>query len=365
MNIRIVCLVAPVVLVFSCGGPQQELQPLSVLDTPEGAYNQGMVSYLEGDMDEAWNMFTRSRELAETDKTPYAPAHEGLGLIHLAWNDLDAAEEEMKTSIDIDGSYANARVGLGRIRTAQSRYDEAIKEFDRAIKTKTRSGVEQPYAYKHAHLYKGKTLELMNEFDLAEESYKNAIDVDPNFMEAQSNWERLQTLRRASAGQTDVMKRIAASSAITRAELAAILVEQLPLDRIYRHRQAEITTPMDVKSSWARGYCDKVLSCGILELYPSGEFLPEEYVARADLAFTMQKILVATFQDPSLETKYVGEMKADYTDLSPQSPFYNAVRLMTSRGIMKGRMDGSFGVGDTVPGSEALEIIGRLRAELQ
>ena len=143
MNIRIVCLVAPVVLVFSCGGPQQELQPLSVLDTPEGAYNQGMVSYMEGNMDKAWNMFTRSRELAETDKTPYAPAHEGLGLIHLAWNDLDAAEEEMKTSIDIDGSYANARVGLGRIRTAQSRYEEAIKEFDRALKTKTKGGEEK------------------------------------------------------------------------------------------------------------------------------------------------------------------------------------------------------------------------------
>ena len=128
---------------------------------------------------------------------------------------------------------------------------------------------------------------------------------------------------------------------------------------------AEVDTPADIAESWARGYSEKVLACGILEVYPDGGFHPDETLTRAELAATMQMILVEAFRDPSLATKYIGETKADFSDLSPQSPFYNPVRLMTSRGIMKGKMDGTFGVEDQVPGAEALEILRRLKAELE
>lgn len=358
-------LVTLLTLLLACGGAQKELKPVSILDTPEGAYHQGMEYYEQGRLDLAQEMFQRSRDLARTAKTPFAPAHEGLGLVFLARNDLEAAEDEMKEALDLDDRYALARVGLGRVRMAQGKLEDAIKEFDKALKTKTREDEEQPDAYKKAWLYKGMTQEEMHEPNLAERSYRNALEIDPQFMEASESWERLQQLRRATAGQSEVMKKVAASPAITRAELSAMLDELLPLDRIYRHRKAEVPLPEDVEGSWARGYCEKVLACGILDVYPGGEFLPDEKIARADLAFAMQKILVEAFQDPSLEMKYVGETKADFSDLSPQSPLYNCVRLMTSRGIMKGRMDGTFGVEENVPGAEAMEILRRLKAELE
>jgi tetratricopeptide (TPR) repeat protein len=355
----------PFIILLACGGAQKEVKPESVLDTPEGAYTQGMDYLQQGKLDLAQQLFERSRDLARTAKEPFAPAHEGLGLVSLERGVLETAEKEMREAVGIDGNYASARVGMGRIRHAQGRLDDAIKEYDRALKTTTKSGEEQPDAYKNAWLYKGKVLEDQDLMDEAEVSYSNALEIDPQFMEASSAWERLQELRRATAGQTDVMKKVAASPAVTRAEISAVLVEMLPLDRIYRHLMVDVETPHDIADSWARGYSEKVLACGILELYPDGGFHPDETLTRAELAATMQRILVEAFRDPSLETKYIGETKADFSDLSPQSPFYNPVRLMTSRGIMRGKMDGTFGVEESVPGSEALEILRRLKAELE
>lgn len=355
----------PIILLLACGGAQKEVRPESVLDTPEGAYAQGIDYLNQGKLDLAQQLFERSRDLARTAKEPFAPAHEGIGLIHLERGNLETAEREMREAMKIDGNYANARVGMGRIRHAQGRLDDAINEYDKALKTKTKSGEEQPEAYKKAWLYKGRVLEDQNSMDQAELSYHNALEIDPQFIEASSAWERLQELRRATAGQSDVMKKVAASPAVTRAEISAVLVEMLPLDRIYRHLMAEVDTPADIADSWARGYSEKVLACGILEVYPDGGFHPDETLTRAELAATMQMILVEAFRDPSLATKYIGETKADFSDLSPQSPFYNPVRLMTSRGIMKGKMDGTFGVEEQVPGAEALEILRRLKAELE
>lgn len=358
------CVLALVALMASCGGGKR-LQPVSVLDTPEGAYRQGMDYLNQGKFDLAWDMFVRSKELAKTAKRPFAPAHEGLGLVHLERGELEQAEKEMNESLDQDGRYAMARVGLGRVKSAQGKLDDAIKQFDKALETTTKDGAPQPEAYKFAWYYKAATQEKQNLPDAAEASYAKALEIDPKFLKASEAWERLQEIRRATAGQSEVMRKVAASPAITKAELSGVLVELLPLDRIYRHRKVDIKTPPDLEGSWARGFAEKVLSCGILDVAPDGSFLPDEKIPRAELAMVMQRILVEAFQDPSIETKYIGETKADFSDLSPQSPFYNPVRLMTARGIMKGKMDGTFGVMDNVPGSEALEILRKFKAELE
>ncbi len=351
-------------LILSCGGGKQ-LKSVSDLDTPEGAYRQGMDYLDQGKLDIAWDMLTRSRELAKSAKRPFAPAYEGLGLVSLERGELGEAEELMRQSLDQDGRYALARVGLGRVKMAQGKLEDAIQEFDKALRTTGKDGGPQPEAYKLAWYYRAQAQERQNLPDEAEASYAKALEIDPKFLKASEAWERLQEIRRATAGQSDVMRRVAASPAITKAELAGVLVELLPLDRIYRHRMARVQTPPDLVGSWARGYAEKVLACGILDLAPDGSFLPDEKLPRAELAMVMQRILVEAFRDPSIETKYIGETKTDFTDLSPQSPFYNAVRLMTSRGIMEGKMDGTFGIMDDVPGSEALEILRKFKAELE
>ncbi|MBN1424831.1 tetratricopeptide repeat protein [Candidatus Fermentibacteria bacterium] len=361
--VYVVMLLAASLLV-ACGGGKQ-LKPVSVLDTPEGAYRQGMDYLNTGKPDLAGDMFVRSRDLAKTAKRPYAPAHEGLGLVHLERGELEKAEKEMDESLDQDGRYAMARVGLGRVKAAQGKLDDAVKQFDKALDTTSRDGKPQPEAYKFAWFYKAAVQEKQNLTDAAEASYAKALEIDPKFLKASEAWERLQEIRRATAGQSEVMRKVAVSPAITKAELSGVLVELLPLDRIYRHRMSDVATPPDLVGSWARGFAEKVLSCGILDVAPDGSFIPDETLPRAELAMVMQRILVEAFRDPSLETKYVGETKADFSDLSPQSPYYNPVRLMTARGIMKGKMDGAFGVMDNVPGSEALEILRRFKAELE
>ena len=140
----------PFIILLACGGAQKEVKPESVLDTPQGAYAQGMDYLQQGKLDLAQGLFERSRDLARTAKEPFAPAHEGLGLVSLERGELNSAEKEMHEAVSIDGNYAPARVGMGRIRHAQGRLEDAIKEYDRALKTKTKNGEEQPEAYKNA-----------------------------------------------------------------------------------------------------------------------------------------------------------------------------------------------------------------------
>lgn len=352
-----------IVMACACAG-KKGIKQASVLDTPEGAYNQGMDYLASGRLEEAQAMFTRSRDLATGRSTEFAPAYEGLGLVSLMGGDLRTAESHMKKALDIDAHYAMARVGLARVYDARGDQEKAVEELDRALKTKTKEGQPQPQAWRWAWFYRGSVLEKMERPDEAEESYARALEVDPSFLEASRAWERLQQARRASSGRSEVMRVVARSPALTRAELAALLVETLPLHRI-SSPTSPARLPTDLGTSWARGYAEKAITYGLMDVAPDGSFMPEEKVTRAELALTLQRIMASVTRDPSLETKFFGETKGDFTDLSPQSPFYNAARLMTSRGIMKARQDGSFGAMEVVPGAEALEILRQFEAALR
>ena len=87
-----------------------------------------------------------------------------------------------------------------------------------------------------------------------------------------------------------------------------------------------------------------------LEVYPDGTFRPEEQVDRASYAMMIEDILIRITGDRALATRFIGS-RSPFPDLRADLPYFNAVMVVTSRGIME--------VGDTAYGRICAARTGR------
>jgi hypothetical protein len=103
-----------------------------------------------------------------------------------------------------------------------------------------------------------------------------------------------------------------------------------------------------------------------LEPSPDHKFLPNEKVSRAAYALMIEDILIRVSGDEKLATKFIGS-KSPFPDLRNDLPYFNAVMVMTSRGIMEAKdlTTGEFAPMGTVSGADALLVIRKLKDELR
>lgn len=358
------------VFLSSCG--PKAIKRESALDTPVSHYRQGL-SYLEiENYESAMREFLRSKSLDPR----YAPAYEGLALSYLGLGNFEEAEKYAEQSKKMDKNYSLAWVASGRVYLAQKKYNKAVDEFEKAIK-KDRLNIQ-------AYLYMGRTYAHMQEYDRAKKTLEKILEIDPTNMEADRELEELSRLSRATAGMPPEYVEIAKSSAITRAEAAAIFVNELPLDRIFRRppseKSVEFRPPEPVmgemeresekgiklvdvpETHWARAYVEKVVGLGIMDLFPDGSFRPEDKITKLNFAVFIQNFLVKAFSEPGLETKYIGTV-SPFADVPGFHFAFNAVMVNVSRGLLKGKADGTFGVKDNVSGTDAILIMKKLKSQ--
>ena len=359
-------LVAAMVLAPACG--PKPVPPVSPLDTPQSAYERGQLALADGDIAQAQAAFDRARQL----DPDYAPAYEGLGLVLLTQGDTKEAIKQFGRSKSRDGAYAPAWTGMGRAYDVEGRYKKALDEFLQALKR------DKGGQWAHVtQFYTGQTYEHMEEYLSAQEAYRAALSIKPSYIMADEAWKRLNERERTMAGMPSEYVAIIQSSEITRAELAALLANELPLERIFRktpeYREPVFQPPdassaatnqemqiSDVRNSWAGSYIERVVEMGAMEIYPDGRFKPDEQVTRAELAQVAQNVLTAALNDSKLSTLYVGNAST-FTDV-PRTHFaFNAITLVINRGIMAPRTDGTFGLMDPVTGTEAVRVVHILR----
>jgi tetratricopeptide (TPR) repeat protein len=98
-----------------------------------------------------------------------------LGLIRFQYDwDWQGAEEEFRTALDINPSYAPAHHFFADYLKAMGRFDEALLEIEKAreldpLSLAINTGV-------------GHVLYLSRQYDKAIEEYKRAVELDPSFM---------------------------------------------------------------------------------------------------------------------------------------------------------------------------------------
>lgn len=376
-------------------GCAKESAPQSVMDTPEHHVFTGMKSFEKGELDEAQREFKLALELDRK----YSPAHTGMALVFAAQSG-EAQDENEKERL-VDESFDNlkkgkkyargkeqkvlARVGYIRVYTMTKPKDwlnDAKQNFDYAA-------LDEPKA-PASYYYMGEAYKQGYELSEAADMYRKVLDLDEEYTaEANRSWELVKKIQRASPG-TAVGKKVALVGAITRGDVAALLIQELKLEEVYERLSVktsdtefkaskavlEMQTETVVKLPPATDISDHVLRHDIntvirmgvrgLEPYPNHTFRPDEKISRASYAMMLEDILIKTTRDEGLKTRFLGNV-SPFPDLRNDLPYFNAVMVCTSRDIMTvaDARTGEFRPMGTLSGADALLAIQELKEQLR
>ena len=341
-----------IIFLSGCGGGVQ-LKPESAADTPENHYAQGKADLDKGNAASARKEFERAVALNKK----FAPGYEGLALVCLEEGNLLAADKNAKKSISLAPKAPAGFVAWARVAAAKKQYGTAHSRLDSAL-SKDPKYVEAQYWHGQVYEMESKRVEAMN-------AYKKAQDIDRTFAKAMEAWDNLQKSERAAAGLPKEYEKIAYSKSVSRADLAALLVQEIKIERFLKgHKSAspdaedkfkapetvmgkksvaEKTEPgafSDTKGHWSEGFIRRAVACGAIEGYPDESFKPDARVNKGEFAMILTRILAAALGDEDLETKFVGQASA-FSDVHDTNAVFNAVMVTTTRSILKGKLDGT------------------------
>jgi hypothetical protein len=360
------------------------------MDDPPTHYKQGMKYWDDGKYAQAEEEF----KLAQSLDPKYAPAYAGLALT-TAQNaknasDVDAMNKGFKEAIaladkaqSLDSKIPEVFIAKAIVITMKNEGKEAKswlgdveKEYAKALKIDPENAealYRRGYCYKKAY-----------EFSKAAADFRKVLDLKKDFtIQANEQWEIVQKIERAAPG-TDVGKKIALVEQIGRADIAALFVSELQIDKLVdkkapknyntefqapgdsREMQADSVVSMaavtDISGHWAKNFIMDIVDRGIrgLEPYPDHTFHPDQLVNRGEYALMVEDVIIAITGDKTLATKHIGT-ESRFPDVNPSHPAYNAICNAVDKGVMDAAMNGEFGLDKPVSGPDALLVIRKLK----
>ena len=200
-------------------------------------------------------------------------------------------------------------------------------------------------------------LEAGQDFVGAEAAYRKAVALNPS---TELEARLAAAAKNAREAQLPAQFKAALTSAqLTRGELAALIAVRLePLVRAAPKRQVVVT---DTRGHWAAAWIADVAGAGIVEPFENHTFQPNAIIRRGDLATAISRMLaVIGAGDPALRAR-LAERPA-IADMNQRHNQYPAAAAAVASGVMP-LLDGArFQVGRVVSGSEAVEVLDRVRA---
>jgi hypothetical protein len=199
---------------------------------------------------------------------------------------------------------------------------------------------------------------------------------------------------------TEAGKKIALVEHITRADAAAIFMEELKIKDLYNKPTSKVSdTPLketekfstevkdtekvltaapppapvkllakDIADHPLKTDIEVILETGVrgLENDPKGNFNPSEVLSRGEYAVMLEDILIKLTGEKDLAARYVNS-KSLFPDVPADMPYFNAIISVTSRGVMeaKNTKTGEFAPLKPLSGVEALLIIRKLKEKLK
>jgi hypothetical protein len=313
-------------------------------------YLQGRQYLEQGDFQAATSRFQSALSL----NPDYAPAYEGLGLVHLEQGDFLEAQRYLEEARQRDHTFAPLYIGLGRVLSAQGDHQGAVSHFQRAL--------ELAPSNADAFFYLGKTYVDLGQYSRAEECFKKALDNNPSHVQASEEWAQLVRERTPPGDVPAEYVAIAKKPFVTRADFAALLVHQLPL-REFCGSDEETSSVSDSHTSWAREAIDQVVTCGLMTVNTDGEFKPGEQITRLECALVVAEVLLKSTANQRLLDPFV-DLASPYQDVPADHQAYGSIMLTTTRGIIKVKGEKSFGPDQVLNGYEAMRIVRALKDQL-
>lgn len=164
-----------------------------------------------------------------------------------------------------------------------------------------------------------------------------------------------EATRRAAAARSalelsqmpEEYRRIFDAPRVTRAELAALL--SVKVAALGRQPGGQPGVAVDISGSWARDHVLRVLSLGLMDVYPNHTFQPGATVRRGDLATAVARVLDLR-QWPSGATPSI-------SDMSRSNLFYAGAARVVAAGLMDLSAGGAFEPWRQVSGRDAADVV--------
>ena len=241
-----------------------------------------------------------------------------------------------------------------------------------------------------AYYFMGLAYKDALEFNLASQMFAKVIQFKTDHMaDADAQLKFIQKVQLAIPA-TEVGKKIALVDRITRADAAAIFIEELKIKDLYNKPMSKVSdTPLkemekvsaeapppapvkllakDIADHPLKTDIEGILETGVrgLENDPKGNFNPGEVLSRGEYAMMLEDVLIKLTGEKDLAARYVNS-KSLFPDVPADMPYFNAIIAVTSRGIMeaKNTKTGEFAPLKPVTGVESLLIIRKLKKELK
>ncbi len=387
-----IILLFGLIMVGACTPKKQP--GISLEDNPVHHYLMGMQLIEKQDIAGAKKHFDRALYL---DKT-YSPALAGKALTFA----IDAYGQKDKGFWEVD--FKNALKFLKKAKknaendserfiyhvTAIRVYftahpkgwlSEAEENYEDAINLDNVKETDLPYYQTKAaaHYFMGYGYYMAYEFRKAEDAFSKVLSSKPGKWhdKADTMFKRVQKIVRAM-GQytlTKVGKEIAVKPEVTRGDVAALLVDELHLDKFMAGRiviksklPKAAFIPADVLNSPFKEEILTVIKWNIRGLQPEYDkttqaylFKPQEPITRKQLAFILEDLLIKLTGDNSIATAYFGTQRSPFPDVPVNVAWFNAVMNCTTRGLMEPDISGEFRPDDKVEGAELILALMKLR----
>jgi tetratricopeptide (TPR) repeat protein len=341
----------------------------------------------------------REFEMATQLDAKYSKAYTGMALVNIYTSNFNAASDNLalglKNAKDTDEKLF---VNVGKIRyytlsKSDKKWLELAKnQFDEAVVTDPK---QTP-----AYYFMGLAYKEALEFNLSGQMFAKVIQLKTDHMaDADAQLKFLQKVQLAMPA-TETGKKIALVERITRADAAAIFMEELKIKDLYNKQTPKVLdTPLketekvstevketekvpidapppipvkllakDITDHPLKTDIEGILEIGVrgLENDPKGNFNPGEVLSRGEYAMMLEDILIKLTGEKDLAARYVNS-KSLFPDVPADMPYFNAIIAVTSRGIMeaKNTKTGEFLPLKPVTGVDALLIIRKLKEKLK
>jgi len=368
-------------------------------DNPRHHYLRGMEALEKNKVDQALEKFER----AVYCEDKFSAAHSGRAVAYAVKAraqadagfkgvEVERALESLEKGRKLSGSdndrfeYQVATIRVNNLIKGSKWLDNSEDAYREAMNQKVDERLLDYYQGKEAATYFIGLAYLEGyEFRKAEDRFREVLGTrkEGKWNEpADQAWKKTAKIVRAMGGITvgDIGRRIAVKENVSRGALAALLIDELKLDKLFAGRipirskidkmQAEFT-PADVVTHPFRDEVQTIMKWKVRGLEPKFDdntraylFNINENVTRGEMAFILEDVLIKLTGDEKLATAFFGQDRSPFPDIKPTSPFYNAVLNMTTRGIMEGELSGEFRLSDPVDGAEALLAMRMLQQKI-
>jgi tetratricopeptide (TPR) repeat protein len=355
MNKRLTAVILSLMLMLAaCATPRS----VGNIDTPLHHANNGYMFLDRGMFPEAEREFHASLAL----DPQYGPALAGMAVIRAHQSHDKLALHLMKQAL----TYAATPKNQALIYAAAIRMYTELKSkgwVDAALDSFNRSTRLNPDSM-DAYYFMGLAYKESYNFKDAERMFDQALKEPGPYRRNALLQVRLVRTIAEYPPQTMVGKKASLLDRVNRAEAAAILVEELGLEKLIAIPETPAPDIKDIEDQPYRRSIEIVARAGIKGLEPDskGYFHPDEPVSRAELAVMAETIIIRATGLNDLSA-LLADRSSPFYDVRKSSPYYNAALLAVTWGIMDPNPsdDREFDPLGTVSGADVLRVVYKLR----